>query len=301
MAAEIITKKSRELYAFAMIIGLFLLIGLFYINAWDLSTLISTDYMIFLFSMSGVTMKVLSGIGIMLTYASLCSFVLRIFSDGMKGNVSFARRIKLALLIPVVIIVVYGIYKIAGVYFSGGETILDLLISIYGIWSLMISIYVLPAIKGIYQPEYTKSRKDKIQKRIGDAKFSLWSGYQTRVHKDYGKVYAKEFERYREKLDNLQAQLSGVMLFPLGIALIVLPPIVLPLIVLWLRSFTLHKKPLTSFERIFLVTMAIGIMLLSTYTIMIFDVAVTQILLDTVYGLGILTSIIVLGYIVVSS
>jgi hypothetical protein len=300
MAAEIIAKKSRELYAFAIVVGLFLLLGLFYINAWDLSALISTDYMVFLFSMSGVTMKVLSGIGIMLTYASLCRFVLRIFSDGMKGNPSFARRIKLALLIPVVVLVAYGISKIIGASISGGGTI-DLLITIYGIWSLMLSLYVFPAIQGRYQPEYKRSRRDDIQKRFGDAKFSLWRGYQTRVHKEYGKVYAKEFERYGERMDYLRAQLSGVMLLPLGIALIVLPPILLPLIVLWLRSFTLHRKPLNLFERIFLAIMALGIMLLSTLIFVLIDVAVTQILLDTVYGLGILTSIIVLGYIVISS
>jgi hypothetical protein len=301
MAAEIITKKYRELYVFALIVGLLLLMVLLYINAWDLSTLLSTGYMVFLFSVSGVTMKVLSGIGLMLTYASFCRIVFGIFSDGMKGNPSFARRIKLALLIPVIIIVVYGISKIVGASFSSEDSILDLLITLYGIWSLMLSVYVFPVIQGRYQPEYKESRTDKLRKRFGNAKFSLWSGYQTRLHKDYGKVYAKEFERYGERLDYLRAQLSGVMLLPLGIALIVLPPIVLPLIVLWLRSFTLHKKPLTLLERIFLATIAIGMMLLSTFIILILDVAATQILLDTVYGLGILTSIIVLGYIVISS
>jgi hypothetical protein len=301
MAAEIIAKKYRELYAFAIAIGLLLLIGLFYINAWDLSNLISADYMVYLFSMSGVTMKVLSGIGIMLTYASFCRFVLGKFSDRMKGNPSLARRVKLALLIPVVAIVGYGIYTIVGAYFPHGNTILDLLITIYGIWSLMLSIYVIPVIRGSYHPEFKRSRKDKFQKRFGDAKFSLWSGYQTRLHKDYGKVYAKEFERYGERMDHLRAQLSGVMLFPLGIALIILPPIVLPLFVLWLRSFTLHKKPLTQFERMYLAIMAFGIMLLSTFIVLVLDVAVTQTLLDIVYGLGILASIIALGYIVLSS
>jgi len=301
MAAEIITKNIRELYVTAIVIGLILMIGLFYINAWDLSTLISADYMVFLFSMSSVTMKVLSGIGLMLTYASICGFLFRRFSNRMKGNPSLARRIKLALLIPVIIIAAYGLSKIVLVYSSSESIILELLLTIYGIWSLMLSIYVIPVIQGRFQPEYKTSRKGEIQKRYGDAKFSLWSGYQTRLHKEHGKVYAKEFERYGERMDHLRAQLSGVMLFPLGIALIVLPPIVLPLFVLWLRSFTLHKKPLTLFERIYLAIMAIGIMLLSTFTVLVLDVAVTQILLDTVYGLGILASIIALGYIVLSS
>ena len=301
MAAEIITKNIRELYVTAIVIGLILMIGLFYINAWDLSTLISADYMVFLFSMSSVTMKLLSGIGLMLTYASICRFVFRRLSDRMKGNPSLARRIKFALLIPVIIIAAYGLSKMVLVYSSSGSIILELLLTIYGIWSLMLSIYVIPVIQGRFQPEYKTSRKGELKKRFGDVKFSLWSGYQTRLHKEYGKVYVKELERYGERMDHLRAQLSGVMLFPLGIALIVLPPIVLPLFVLWLRSFTLHKKPLTLFERIYLAIMAIGIMLLSTFTVLVLDVAVTQILLDTVYGLGILTSIIALGYIVISS
>ncbi|MFW9931821.1 MAG: hypothetical protein ACFFDR_04125, partial [Candidatus Thorarchaeota archaeon] len=207
----------------------------------------------------------------------------------------------IVLLLPILGIAAYGIYKIAGGYFSTPEPLLDTLISIYGVWSLMLSIYVLPVIQGRYQPEYKESTTDKIRKRFGDTKYSLWKGYQTRIHKEYGKVYAKEFERYGERLDKIRGQLSGVLLLPLGIALIVIPPIVLPLIVLWLRSFTLDKKPLMVLERAFLAMLAIGMMLLSTFILLSLDVSTVQLLFDTVYGLSIFTSIGILAYVVMKA
>jgi len=301
MNLEIIPKKSRELYGIAFVIGCILMIGLLYINAWNLSILISADYMLFLFAISGITMKVLSGIGIMLTYASFCTIAFKFFSEKMKGNKEFANRIKIALLIPILVIAVYGIYKIVGVYFATSETILDVLIAIYGVWSLMLSIYIIPVVQGRYQPEYKESTTDKIRKRFGDAKYSLWSGYQTRVHKEYGKVYAKEFERYGERLDRIRAQLSGILLLPLGVALIAFPPLVFPLVVLWLRSFTLDIEPLSLFERVFLAVIAIVMILLSTFIILTLDVSMAQALFEIVYGLGILSSIVVLAYIVMKA
>lgn len=298
MAVEIVTKKTRELYGIAFLVGIVLMIGLLFINAWDLPSLISADYMLFLFSVSGITMKVLSGIGIMLSYASFCTIVFKLFSEGMKGNRSYAKRVKLVMLIPIVGIAAYGIYKIVGGYFAPTFQLLDILITIYGVWSLMLSVYIIPVARGEYQPEFKESTTDKIRKRFGDAKYSLWSGYQTRVHKEYGKVYAKEFERYGERLNKIRAQLSGILLLPLGIALLTLPPIVLPLFILWFRSFTLDKKPLSMYERGFLAVIAIGMMLLSTFIVLTLDVSSVEILLDFVYGLGILSSILVLAYIV---
>ena len=301
MTAKTIIDKHRELYGIAFLIGLVIMIGLLYINAWDLSILVSADYMLFLFSVSGITMKILSGIGIMLTYASFCTFAFKFFSEKMKGNKEFANRIKLMLLIPILVIAAYGVYKIIGVYFASTETILDVLITIYGVWSLMLSIYIIPVVQGRYQPEYKESTTDKIRKRFGDAKYSLWSGYQTRVHKEYGKVYAKEFERYGERLDVIRAQLSGILLLPLGIALMVFPPIAFPLVVLWLRSFTLDRKPLLLLERAFLAIISIGMIILSTFIILTLDVSIAQVLFDTVYGLGILSSIVTLAYIVMKA
>jgi hypothetical protein len=219
----------------------------------------------------------------------------------MMGNASFARRIKLLLLVPILGVATYGIYKIVGIFFASTETFLDILITIFGIWSLILSIYIIPVIKGKYQPEYKDSSTDKIWRRFSDAKYSLWRGYQKKVRKDFGKAYAGEFERYGERLDKIRVQLSGVLLLPLGCALIVIPPLVLPLIALWLRSFTLDKKPLILFERVLLVVIMVGLMLLSTFLIVTLDVSSSRILFDFVYGLGILTSIIVLAYIVVSS
>jgi hypothetical protein len=186
-------------------------------------------------------------------------------------------------------------------FFSATLSYVEILVMLYGIWSLLISIYVLPVMRGVYQPEYRESTSDKILQKLGDARYSLWKGYQTKIHRDYGKVYAKEFERYREEMTGFRAQLSGALLIPLGLVISIVPPLALVLVVLWLRSFTLDRKPLTSFERALLFAIIVIVLLLSTAVVLTLQITSYLILFDAIYGIGILASIIVLGTIILRS
>ncbi len=298
---DIIANKYQELYGISGMIGGGLFVIVLFVNAWDIATLLSTEYMLFFILVAGILLKTLSGIGIMLSYASFCTGVFKTFSGGMKGNPNRAKKVKIALLFPVFIIGGYGSYKILGGFLTITESPLDIVITIYGVFSLMMSVYIIPAIRGEYQPKYAESRTNRLMKRFGEVRFSLWKGYQTGIRKDYGKAYAKEFERYSERLDRTREQLSGVLLLPMGIALFAIPPIAFPLIVLWLRSFTLDRRPLTTFERAILVLSAAVVALFGAFVLLTLGVPSLRVLFDVVYGLGILASIGTLAYIVSSS
>ncbi len=296
------TSKYGVGYIFGFVIGFVPFIVLLFQNNWDFNILLNSGPMVGLFTISGTTMKFLSGIGIMLTYASFCTVMFKLSSDAMKRSKDRARTIKVILLLPLVGIGVYGGYRlVSAFFFSQFLGFIEILVSLFGIWSLVLSIYVLPAVRGQYRPDYKVSTTDKILRRVDNFGYSLWRGYQTKVVGDYGKAYAKEFERYATRMDKIRAQLSGVLLLPLCLTLSAFPPLAAVLLLLWIRSFSLDTKPLLTYERGLLVIAVLFVLILSTFVFLTINLSMSLIFLDSAYGIGILVSILILAAIVIRS
>ena len=296
------TSKYGAGYIFGFVIGFVPFIVLLFQNNWDFNILLNSGPMVGLFTISGTTMKFLSGIGIMLTYASFCTVMFKLSSDAMKRSKGRARTIKVILLLPLVGIGVYGGYRlVSAFFFSQFLGFIEILVSLFGIWSLVLSIYVIPAVRGQYRPDYKVSTTDKILRRVDNFGYSLWRGYQTKVVGDYGKAYAKEFERYATRMDKIRAQLSGVLLLPLCLTLSAFPPLAAVLLLLWIRSFSLDTKPLLTYERGLLVIAVLFVLILSTFVFLTINLSMSLIFLDSAYAIGILVSILLLAAIVIRS
>ena len=117
--------------------------------------------------------------------------------------------------------------------------------------------------------------------------------------KDYGKAYAKEFERYASQLDKIRAQLSGILLLPLCLTLCVFPPLALVLLLVWIRLFSLENKPLLPYERGVLVIAVLFVLILSSFVFLTIDLSMSLLYLDVAYGFGIIVSILTLAVVVV--
>ncbi len=74
-------------YVIAFFVGVGLLLIMLFINDFNIQTLYMGEAALFLLSVSGIVMKFLSGLGVMLTYASVCSIVFRSFAEQVKGNI----------------------------------------------------------------------------------------------------------------------------------------------------------------------------------------------------------------------
>ncbi|TXT56924.1 MAG: conserved membrane protein of unknown function [Candidatus Thorarchaeota archaeon] len=308
-----ISDNLKASYSVAFTVGSIILVIMLFLSDWNIMVLSDTELFIYAAGVSGVSMKFLSGTGIMLTYASVTSIAFQMNSEWLKGSTEHARRFKLLLIIPVIIIVVYGVYKIYTALYPGEfsfvealfgpelVSLLDNLILLWGIWSIMIMIYAIPAIQGSYEPEYEKSTMEKIKERISKAKFSLWKGYQSKVWKEYGKVYAEEFKNYSVRMEQIRLQLSGVILPLLCIILIPFPPLLAIAIILWIRVLTVAEKPLTTAERGTLVFLVLSVILISTWFFIFFGPNPLITTLDIAYGIGLIVNIVVLGIVILRS
>lgn len=297
-----IAEKRREAYLVGFLVGLPILVYFLYVNNWNVGDLLTSQTLLGLVAIDMILMKFLSGIGIMLTYASFCGIILKLSSEGIKGSKNKALTLKVILLLPIMAIAAYGAVKILGVYsIPESLDLVETVIAIYGIWSLMLFVYIIPAVMSVFQPEYKESKIDSIKRRIGGAKFSLWKGYQTKIRKDHGKVYAKEVEQYEDRLSSIRSQLSGILLLPICIILLIVPPLAGLLIVLWLRLFSLQKVPLSKFERLLLVLVILLVLVASTYAFLFLDTVTILTSLNLSYGIGIIVSIILLAIVVITS
>lgn len=296
--SEVIANKQRISYSITIVIGLILYAILLYFNNWNPISLITGVFSLELSVVSGVVMRFLSGLGLSLSYATLCSLMFRYLASQVKGSRTKTKISVTIVLIPAIALIFYALCTIWGAFYLV-KTLSDfeLLSMIFGVWSLMVMVYVLPIIKGEYTPEIEQSKESKAQK-AGNWKFSVWKRYKSGLRKDYGSVYAAEFERYGLRLFMIRSILSGLVLLPISLILITITPLAIFSIVLWIRMFSLDYKQFSDIERGLLVLVTLSVALLTTITFFQSDLIAYNNFFDVAYGIGLLSGIILLFIIV---
>ena len=293
---------GREHYALGSLVGSAALMVQLYLSSWRLDLLLGSPTLILLVGLSTSIMKFLSGIGIMLTYASFCSFVFRKTSGIMRSKSKTVTYVKLLLGLPVVAIAGYAVLKLYAALLLGETlTLLETLLSLYGVWSVVVTVYVFPALTGNLLHEDDAGIIAGVRSRLGRARYSLWKRYQFRIRKDFGKVYAKEFERYHDRIETIRGQLSGLLLLPMCVVLVVVPPLAALLFVLWFRILSLDKVPLSRAEVALLVVSSLCVLLVSSLFFLDAEILSIMSVLNLAYGLGILGSILLLAYVISKS
>ncbi|MHA1323985.1 MAG: hypothetical protein ACTSRL_14455 [Candidatus Helarchaeota archaeon] len=293
-----ITENLLLIYLLAFLAGLIPFLGILVYYNWDISQFWTIGFLTSLMTVSGSVMKFIGGLGLILTYAWGCAFALKLFSPQIKGRRNLAERLKLILILGSFALAAYGIYNILTSLTSLPDiTLLTYLFTIYGICSLMLVVYLIPAIKEEFQPIAKPTRWERIKGKFGGFKYSLWKGYQTRVRKDFGKVFAKEYDHYKTDLEDMRDQLSGVLLAPITIIFIGFLPLFGVSIILWLRIFSQAKKPFLKLEKL-LLSISIGCLLV--FAIILFIVITDPFLMaifNIVYGIGLIFSVILFMYV----
>jgi hypothetical protein len=297
-----ISENQAVSYLFGLVAGAVAFLAMLIIANWDFQNLINLvitqEFLIF----AGVVTRFLSGSGIMLTYALVCVIIFKALSGWVKGKPARARNLKLALLIPILAVLFYAAtIMVRSLIYSQPLTEIERITSLLGSWFLIVLVYALPVIRGEYDPEIRRSQMNGIKKTADNVRFKIWKGYQSYIRRDYGTVYSREFERYREQLDTIRAILSGVLILPLAFLLVFFPLLTGVALVLWFRMFSLDQEPFSGIERALLLIVALGVIVLFGYMFLVLDLSGLMLYFDVAYSIGILSSISLLGIIIYRS
>ncbi|MFX0107322.1 MAG: hypothetical protein ACFE7R_03495 [Candidatus Hodarchaeota archaeon] len=293
---------SYKGYILGFVVGIVLFLIMLSRSNFSIQTMYMNEFAIWFLSISGVVMKFLSGLGVMLTYASVCAFVFRSSASQVKGSRKRLKVLKAVLIIPILAILAYALYTLVrALTYSQNLTLIENLTAIYGVWSLMFLVYIVPIVLGEYNPKLPMGTLEGVAERASSLKHSIWKGYQSYVWRDYGKVYSAEFERYHERMSKIRAVLSGFLLWPIAMVLMLFPPLGIVSVVLWFRIFSLDYKPFSDLERLLLMGIVTVVLLVTTYLFLAIGFPSLMIYFDLSYAIGIFFSLVLLGIVILRS
>ena len=200
-----------------------------------------------------IIIKFLSGFGLILSITSIGIFVLKTFSAKFKGNPNrMAIFLVIIILLPVVLLVYGGItiYR-SNISEDYTTNLLNRIIFVYGIGTLMLSLYIIPLIKGNFADVTVVTTGDMIKNSIGDGVRGLKKRF-FKIRKDLGKVQLQDQLKIKEYLEMWRQRLATVSLVLLGIGFFVFTPICVVFLIVWYRIYFLNARKLFKFEVVFL-------------------------------------------------
>jgi hypothetical protein len=208
---------------------------------------LTTTFLIFFW-----TMKLLSGFGLILTVSNGILWILSRFTE------KFTKKHVQALIIIQVIVpgifLGYAIYSIISslppaIPPTGIQYWLDLLVFLYGIISLMLTLYIIPLIREEFQEavdmgiiKRTKRGAKEIGRKMKKGYFN-WRG-------NYAKAQIQDQMTLGEVLDIWRNQFAVYLLIPIAIGSLVFTPIAFICIIFWLKIIVFDKGEPKFYERI---------------------------------------------------
>ncbi len=211
------------------------------------------------------TMKLLSGFGLILTVSNVILWILNRFTE------KFSKKdIQVLVIIQVIvpgILVGYAIYTIISSLPPAASPIglslsywTDLLIFLYGVISLMLSLYLIPLIKEEFQEAVdtgvinrVKRGTKKIGRKVKKGYFN-WRG-------NYAKVQIQDQMTLGEVLNIWRNRFAVYLLIPIAIGSLIFTPIAFICIIFWFKIIVFKKSEPKFYERIALL---ISIILITT-------------------------------------
>ena len=198
------------------------------------------------------TMKLLSGFGLILTVANVILWILNRFTE------KFSKKdVQVLIIIQVIvpgIFIGYAIYSIISnlppaIPQTGIQYWFDLIMFLYGIISLMLSLYIIPLIREEFQEAVDSgiiNRMKKGTKKIGR---KVKKGYFNWRGK-YAKVQIQDQMTLGEVLNIWRNRFAVYLLIPIAIGSLIFAPIAFICIVFWLKIIVFNKSKPKFYERI---------------------------------------------------
>jgi MFS family permease len=198
------------------------------------------------------TMKLLSGFGLIITVSNIILWVLNRFTEKFsKKDVQVLVIIQI--LVPGIFIG-YAIYSIISslppaIPPTGIQYWLDLIMFLYGIISLILSLYIIPLIKEEFQEAVDTGIINRVKKGSKKIGRKMKKGYYSWRGK-YAKVQIQDQMTLGEVLNIWRNRFAVYLLIPIAIGSIIFTPVAFICIVFWLKIIALKKSEPKFYERI---------------------------------------------------
>jgi hypothetical protein len=211
------------------------------------------------------TMKLLSGFGLILTVANGILWLLNRFTE--KFSKKYVQGLVIAQILIPCIFIGYAIYTIISnlppsTPPTGLDYWFDLLIFLYGIISLMLSLYLIPLIREEFQDAVEQGIIKRIKKGAKSIGRKMKKSYFSWRGK-YAKAQIQDQMTLGEVLDIWRNRFAVYLLIPIAIGSLIFTPITFICIIFWLKIIAFDKGEPKFYERIALLISMIFITAIS--------------------------------------
>jgi MFS family permease len=192
--------------------------------------------------------KFLSGFGLILSIANGFLILLDKTKEKMAKNKKFVNYIIIFQIIIPIILIIYAIYAILSSYYEWGGTqegfglVFDLLIYIYGIASLLLTLYVIPIIR----EEFQDAAQQGFFKRFKKGATQVGRGIKKKYYgfrKEYAKKQIQDQKTLKDLLEVWRHKFAIYLLIPLAIGTLIFTPITFICLLFWIKVFIIDKDP----------------------------------------------------------
>ncbi len=247
------------------------------------------------------TMKLLAGFGLILTVTNGILWILSRFTEKFSK-----KHVQVLIIIQVIvpgIFVGYAIYSIISslppaIPPTGIQYWLDLLVFLYGIISLMLTLYLIPLIREEFQEAVDTGIIKRVKRGTKEVGRKMKKSYFT-WRGNYAKAQIQDQMTLGEVLDIWRDQFAVYLLIPIAIGSLILTPIAFICVVFLLKIIVFDKGEPKFYERIALLISMISITTIAclSYTFnLVFFTSIEQFFwtIQVFYLIGILISTCIL-------
>lgn len=215
-----------------------------------------------------VVIKFLAGFGLPMGIATFVIWVLTHFEKWFSGEENRAnlRRFLYFIVFVLIVVLIYeGPYNIISSILNPGanESILSILLYVYGIASLFITMYIWPLLRNKFFMYKLIAEKEVLKKSVTQT----FQGIKTRFQswrKQYAKVEIQKQISLKDRLNEVRRQIAIFTFIFLGIGCLIFMPLSGIFIFIWLRMYLIYtdERPL-KFEIFLLIGACIVIMIIA--------------------------------------
>jgi len=212
------------------------------------------------------TMKLLSGFGLIMTVANGILWILNRFTEKFSK-----KEVQILVIIQVIvpgILTGYAIYTIFSnlpptTPLTGFSYWIDLLLFLFGILSLIVSLYIFPLLREEFQDAVDQGVFKRIKKggkgigRRLKKRYFTWRG-------NYAKVQIQDQMSVGEVLEIWRNRFAVYLLIPITIGSLIFTPVAFICIIFWLKVIVFDKSEPKKYERIALLISMILIALIAS-------------------------------------
>jgi MFS family permease len=229
-------------YTILYIIGLGITTVLMFLILFS-ANILSISFLFFLW-----VVKFLSGFGLILSIANGFLILLDKTKERIAKNKKIVNFFIIVQIIIPLILIIYATYTIFSSYFKWGGTQkgiglwFNLILYIYGIASLVITLYIIPIIREEFQDAVDQGFFKRFKKGAKQAGRGIKKKYYG-FRKEHAKKQIQDQKTLKDALGVWRQKFAIYLLIPFAIGTLIFTPVAFVCILFWIKVFIIDKEP----------------------------------------------------------